>query len=73
MEPRTGAPPMRNFLVHNIDGKRLYCGLVHMLEITHDNVNKTTSGKFKIIKIFTPEQMKDAPIYFHPSSAESYL
>lgn len=66
-------PPVRNFLVQNIEGKWLYWGLVHMLEITHDNVNKTTSGKFKIIQIYTPEQMKSAPDYIHPSSAESYI
>ena len=42
-------PPVRNFLVENIDGKWVYWGLVHILEITHDYENKTTSGKFKII------------------------
>ena len=54
------APPVRNFLVQNIDGKWLYWGLCHILEITHDYVNKTTSGKYKIIHINTPEQMKAA-------------
>ncbi|MFH0952185.1 MAG: hypothetical protein V1838_03255 [Patescibacteria group bacterium] len=54
------APPVRNFLVHNIDGKWLYWGLVHVLEVTHDNIKQTTSGKFKIVYIYTPEEMKQA-------------
>ncbi len=53
-------PPVRNFLVQNINGKWLYWGLVHILEVTHDNVKQTTSGKFKIIYIYTPEEMKQA-------------
>jgi len=54
------APPVRVFLVQNINGKWLYWGLVHVLEVVHDQVNKTTSGKFKIIYIYTPEEMKQA-------------
>lgn len=53
-------PPVRNFLVENIDGKWLYWGLCHILEIKHDYINKTTSGKYKIIHINSPEQMKTA-------------
>ena len=53
-------PPVRNFLVENIDGKWLYWGLIHILEVVHDNVNQTTSGKFKIIHIYSPEEMKFA-------------
>ena len=53
-------PPIRNFLVENRNGKWIYWGLIHILEITHDYVNKTTSGKFKIIHINTPEEMKKA-------------
>lgn len=53
-------PPVRNFLVENKDGKWIYWGLVHILETTCDYVNKTTSGKFKIIYINTPEEMKKA-------------
>ncbi len=53
-------PPVRNFLVENINGKWVYWGLVHILEVRHDYVNKTTSGKFKIISINTPEEMKQA-------------
>ena len=53
-------PPVRNFLVQNIDGKWLYWGLIHIIEVTHDNIKQTTSGKFKIIYIFTPDEMKYA-------------
>lgn len=53
-------PPIRNFLVENRNGKWIYWGLIHILEITHDYENKTTSGKFKIIHINTPEEMKKA-------------
>lgn len=53
-------PPVRNFLVHNIDGKWLYWGLVHVLDIFHDYEKNTTSGKFKVIYIYTPDEMKEA-------------
>lgn len=53
-------PPVRNFLVQNIDGKWLYWGLVHINEVVHDNVGRTTSGKFKIVYIYSPEEMKYA-------------
>ena len=53
-------PPVRNFLVQNIDGKWLYWGLIHVLEVNHDNVKQTTSGKFKIIHIYSPDEMKYA-------------
>ena len=51
-------PPVRNFLVENIEGKWLYWGLVHITEVKHDYINKTTSGKFKIIYINKPEEME---------------
>ena len=54
------APPVRNFLVENRDGKWIYWGLIHMVEVTHDLVKKTTSGKFKILYINTPSEMKAA-------------
>ncbi len=54
------APPVRNFLVHNINGKWLYWGLVHIIETKHDYIKQTTSGKFKIKYIYTPEEMKQA-------------
>ena len=51
-------PPVRNFLVENVNGKWIYWGLVHILEVNHDYINKTTSGKFKITYINLPEEMK---------------
>ena len=53
-------PPVRNFLVQNINGKWLYWGLIHITEVVHDNIKQTTSGKFKIIHIYTSEEMKQA-------------
>lgn len=53
-------PPVRVFFVQNINGKWLYWGLIHMLELKHDYIKKTTSGKYKIIYINTPEEMKKA-------------
>ncbi len=54
------SPPVRNFLVQNIGGKWLYWGLVYVIEVVHDNIKQTTSGKFKIIYIYTSEEMKHA-------------
>ena len=54
------APPVRNFLVENRNGKWIYWGLVHVFEITHDYTLKTTSGKFKIIYVYTPDEMQKA-------------
>ena len=53
-------PPVRNFLVENRNGKWIYWGLVHILEITHDYVKKTTGGKFKIIYVYSPDEMRNA-------------
>ena len=53
-------PPVRCFLVENIDGKWLYWGHVYILEVKHDYVNKTTSGKFKITYINKPDEMEIA-------------
>ncbi len=52
------APPVRNFLAENRNGRWIYWGLTHILEITHDYTKKTTNGKFKIIYIYSPEEMK---------------
>lgn len=54
------SPPVRNFLVENRNGKWIYWGLVRILEITHDYTAKTTSGKFKILYLNSPEEMKKA-------------
>ncbi len=53
-------PPVRNFLAENRDGKWIYWGKCQVIEVTHDTVAKTTSGKFVIIDIFSPEEMKQA-------------
>ncbi len=53
-------PPVRNFLVENRNDKWIYWGLIHMLEVNHDYGEKVTSGKFRIIYINTPEEMKVA-------------
>jgi len=53
-------PPVRNFLVENKNGKWIYWGLVHIIETTFNSLDKSTSGKFKIIYIYTPEEMKQA-------------
>lgn len=66
-------PPVRNFLVQNIDGKWLYWGLVYIIEVTHDNVKQTTSGKFKIIYIYTPEEMKYAHKLIDRNKNTDYL
>jgi len=54
------APPVRVFLAENIDGKWLYWGQCHILETKIDMEKKMTSGKYKITKIFTVEEMKIA-------------
>lgn len=54
------APPGRNFLIENRNGKWLYWGLIHILELHLDYVNKVASGKFKIIYINTPDEIKQA-------------
>lgn len=53
-------PPVRNFLVEDLDGKWLYWGLCHVLEVRHDYVSGMTSGKYKLIRLNTPEQMERA-------------
>ncbi len=52
-------PPVRNFLSEDLAGKWLYWGLVYITEIHHDYENGVTSGKFKIIRLNTPEEMKE--------------
>lgn len=53
-------PPVRNFLVEDVDGKWVYWGKCHILEIHHDYIAQETSGKFRIVSLNTPEQMKQA-------------
>lgn len=67
------APPVRNFLVENREGKWIYWGLIHMIEVTHDLVKRTTSGKFKLIYINLPEEMKTAHALIDRNEATSYF
>ncbi|MCA9332252.1 hypothetical protein KDA00_00060 [Candidatus Saccharibacteria bacterium] len=52
-------PPVRNFLVEDIDGKWIYWGLCYIRSIEHDYIKKETSGTFEIIRLNTPEEMKE--------------
>jgi hypothetical protein len=54
------APPVRTFLVENIEGKWLYWGLCEIVEQKNDNLKRTTSGKFRITYLYTPEDMRRA-------------
>lgn len=67
------APPVRNFFVENKNGKWIYWGLVHIIEITHDYINRITSGKYKIIYINTPEEMKKAHELIDRNPKTSYF
>ncbi len=55
--------PVRCFLVHNINGKWLYWGHCHVIEQTIHADSKTTSGKFIITKIYTPDHQKSMSTY----------
>jgi len=66
-------PPVRNFLVENRNGKWIYWGLVHIIEVNHDYVKKVTSGKFKIIYINTPEEMKLAHMIIDRNSKTNFF
>lgn len=55
--------PVRCFLVHNIKGKWLYWGHCQVIEQTIHTDSKTTSGKFVITKIYTPEHQKSMSKY----------
>ena len=50
--------PNRVFLVHNINGKWLYWGHCQIIEQTINANTKTTSGKFIITKIYSPEYQR---------------
>ncbi|MFH1506697.1 MAG: hypothetical protein ABIE94_06990 [archaeon] len=51
-------PPSRCFLAHNIKGKWLYWGEVEMLSQTIDSRTKTTSGEYRITKIYDSDYQK---------------
>ena len=50
-------PPVRVFLVHNINGKWLHWGKAHIIEQTIHAETQSTSGKFKIIQIYDLKYM----------------
>lgn len=66
-------PPVRNFLVENIDGKWVYWWLVHILEVYHDYLKETTSGSFEIIYLNSPEEMKLAHSIIDRNPETSYF
>lgn len=54
-------PPCRCFLVHNIDGKWLHWGHILVIEqtISWDGKQHSTSGKYKITKIYNPKYQEE--------------
>jgi hypothetical protein len=66
-------PPVRNFLVQNIDGKWIYWGMIHILSVNHDYINGTTSGTYKIIYINTPDEMKLAHHLMDQNTGTNYF
>lgn len=58
-KPRIYHPsPTRIFLVQNINDKWIYWGHCVILEQTIHSETGTTSGKFKILKIYSPEHQR---------------
>ena len=66
-------PPVRVFFAESIDGKWLYWGHAEILEINIDTVKRMTSGKYRITKIFTFEEMKSAFNFLDNRSEIDYL
>lgn len=52
-------PPVRNFLVEDYKGKWVYWGLCYIVSIEHNYETQETSGTFKIIRLNTPDEMKE--------------
>lgn len=67
------SPPVRVFFAQNINGKWIYWGQIEVLETTLNMVKKTTSGKYKIIKIFNPEEMKQAEKVLNSNKSLGYF
>jgi hypothetical protein len=63
-------PPVRNFLAEDVDGKWVYWGLCFIQSIEHDYIKQETSGSFKIIRLNTPEEMKQMFRLTHPVRLE---
>ncbi len=53
-------PPVRNFLVESIDDKWLYWGLIDIIQVNHDYLQKMTSGKFQLKYIYSLDEMESA-------------
>jgi hypothetical protein len=51
-------PPVRNFLVQEINGKWVYWGLCFITSVTHDYIKKETAGTFQIIRLNSPKEMR---------------
>ncbi len=51
--------PIRVSWVEDVEGKWVYWGMINILETTLNFENNTTSGIYKVVKLFTPEQMRD--------------
>ena len=64
------AYPVRVFLVENRGWKWIYWWLCQILETTVDYVRRETSGKYRIIKIFSPEEMKSMFHLTHTQNPE---
>lgn len=52
-------PPVRNLLVEDVDGKWVYWGLCYILSTEHNYETQETSGTFKIVRLNTPDEMKE--------------
>lgn len=63
-------PPVRNFLVEDLNGKWVYWGLCYIVEVVHDYDRKETSGKFKIIRLNSPAEIKEMFKLTHPVNIE---
>lgn len=50
--------PIRVSWVEDIDGKWVYWGMIEVMQTTLDFEKNTTSGTYKIVKLFNPEQMR---------------
>lgn len=53
-------PPVRNFLVEDLDEKWVYWGLCHVLEVRHDYISRATSGLYTITHLNSPAEMQAA-------------
>jgi hypothetical protein len=65
-------PPVRVFLVHQINGKWKYIGHALIIEQTINSRNNTTSGIFKITKIYEEEYARLASVNEAPQGKSYY-